>query len=114
MITVILTNAYQDDKTLRYNTNSFDEAVKMFVDDWIEGKIVWEVEELNDAFTPEWLKNEGYPFDGFEPTIEETEVVVYTWQWAGDDQSVTGYFVKSAPIEDGEWPTAGVPGSSPF
>lgn len=109
MITVILTNQWLDNKTLRYKTDSFDEAVKMLVDEWIAGKIVWEVEELNRAFTPEWLREGGYPFNGFEPTIEDTEVVVYYWQWAGDHESIIGYFIKSAPVATGDWPTAGIP-----
>lgn len=113
MITVLLTNAWLDFKALRYDTNFFDEAVERFVDDWVAGKIVWEFEELNDAFTPEWLEANGYPTEDCETAIHrETEIVTYVWHWCGetdgDDQIIYGYFVKTAPVNEEEWPTLGI------
>ena len=113
MITVLLTNAWLDFKAFRYDTNFFDEAVEMFVDDWIAGKIVWEFEELNDAFTPEWLEANGYPNEDCETAIyKQTEIVTYVWHWCGetdgDDQIIYGYFVKTAPVSEDEWPTLGI------
>lgn len=114
MITVILVNVTHEAITRRYDTNSFDEAVEDLVDDWVGGEIIWDWEETNERLSPEWMERNGYPFDGFEPQIDkETEVCSYTWHCCGetdgDDEIVYGYFIKSARVQDNEWPTAGVP-----
>lgn len=111
MITVILTNSWLEFVTRRYDTNSFDEAVTWLVDDWANGEIKWEAEETTEAFTPDWMKRYGYPNNGIEPEIDrETGIVLYSWFWCnGEDELVVeGRFIKSSPIEDGEWPTMGV------
>ena len=113
MITVLLTNAWLDFKAFRYDTNFFDEAVKMFVDDWIAGKVVWEFEELNSTFTPELLTENGYPNNDCEVAVyKQTEVVTYVWHWCGetvgDDSVIYGYFVKTVPVNAEEWSTLGI------
>ncbi len=97
--------------TRRYDTVSFDEAATLLIDDWIEGKFKWETEETVAAFSPEWLERYGYPYEGCLPEIDtETEIVSYQWFWFNgeDELIVDGYFIKSSPIQDGEWPTMGV------
>jgi hypothetical protein len=119
MITVLLTDGCLDFKTRRYDTNSFDEAAKMLVDDWCAGEFFWEYDEHNEAFTHEWLKEYGYPNEDFSPVVNrETEVVEYDWYWHGETESedhiIFGYFFKTAPVADDEWPTLGLdPGLFP-
>ncbi len=111
MITIILNNDVLEFVTRRYDTNSFDEAVTQLVDDWTEGKVKWETEETAEAFSPEWMAKYGYPSDVCLPEIdEETQVVSYRWFWFnGEDELVVdGQFIKSAPVEEGEWPTMGI------
>lgn len=111
MITILLNNRMMEVVTRRYNTNSFDEAAIQLVDDWVSGQLSWEDEETNEAFTPEWLEKNGYPQDDCLPEIdEETEIIHYSWfWWNGEDELIIdGYFIKSSPVEPGEWPTMGV------
>ncbi len=114
MITIVLVSMMNEVNIRRYDTNSFDEAAEFLVDDWIAGKIVWEWEETNEKLSADWMEKYGYPIEDFEPEIDkETEVCTLTWHYCGetdgDDEIVYGYFVKSAPVQDDEWPTAGVP-----
>jgi hypothetical protein len=113
MITILLTNDWLDFKIRRYETNSFDDAAISLVDDWRDGKIVWDLDELNEGFTPEWLELAGYPTDEFEPEIDnENEVVKYKWHLCAEDESddliVYGYFFKTVPVENDEWPRLGI------
>ncbi|PQV64274.1 hypothetical protein B1R32_106120 [Abditibacterium utsteinense] len=110
MITIILDNEMNEFVTRRYNTNSFDQATIWLVDDWIGGKIKWDAEFTNEAFSPEWLQKYGYPQEDCLPEIDlETKIVSYRWFWCDGESEhvVDGQFIKSAPIEDGEWPTMG-------
>lgn len=113
MITIFIANDWLDFKVRRYNTNSFDEAAIMLVDDWRAGKIEWEFEEITNAFTAEWLEAKGYPVDYMEPKIDrENEFVHHRWHWhgetEGDDVLIYGYFFKTTPVQEDEWPTLGV------
>jgi hypothetical protein len=126
MITVLLNTDWGDTQALRYNTNSFDEAVTMVVDDWIAGKVPWGQEDVLAAFTPQWLEANGYPSEDSAPSIhKETEIVTYVWHWYGETENtentenddaddfnedviVYGHFIKSAPVQEGEWPTRGL------
>lgn len=113
MITVLLVNIINEVITRRYNTNSFDHAARLLVQDWMDGKFVWNWEDTNEKITPKWIEEYGIPTTACEPNINrETEVCSLTWHYCGetdgDDEIVTAYFVKSAPVEVGEWPTAGV------
>ena len=112
MITVLLLDMYSQVITRRYDTNLFDEAVHMLVDDWISGVISWDDISISEAFTPEWLRENGYPCEDVEPDIDETEIVHYRWHWPGetesDDQIVDAFMVKSSQVQDHEWPTKGV------
>lgn len=56
MITVVLISMMNEAITRRYDTNSFDEAVEKLVDDWVDGKIVWEWEETNEKLNSEWME----------------------------------------------------------
>ena len=108
MITVLLVNMNAETIIRRYDTNSFDEALKLLLDDWMNGKIIWEFEDTNNAITPEWLKRYGQPEDGIEIMVEE-DVVTHTWNYCGerksDDEIVSAFMVKSAPVEASELPT---------
>ncbi len=110
MITAILNNSMLEFIIRRYDTNSFDAALEMVVDDWVDGKIKWETEEIAKAFTPQWMAQYGYDYDGTDPVIDrDNEVVSVTWfLWNREDEwIVEGRFVKSAPVEAGDWPTNG-------
>lgn len=114
MITVLLVSDWLETRPLRYDTDSFDEAAVRLVDDWFAGRIRWEAEEVQTAFSPQWLQANGYPGNNCEPQIHrETGIVTYVWHWCGeeesDDQVVYGYFIKSAPVGEDEWPTRGLP-----
>ena len=108
MITVLLVNMSAETIIRRYDTNSFDEALELLLADWMSGKIVWHFEDTNNAITPEWLERYGQPTDDFEIMIEE-DVVIHSWLYCGereiDDQGVSAFMVKSAPINAGELPT---------
>lgn len=113
MITILLVNIVNEVIIRRYDTNSFDEAAKTLVNDWIKGKIAWEWEETNVKINAKWIQEYGYPTEDSEPRIDKaTEVCTLTWHYCGetdgDDEIVSGYFVKSASVKDDEWPTAGV------
>lgn len=110
MITIILSNDWLEFVTRRYDTNSFDEAAKQLVEDWIAGEFKWDTEETVEAFSPEWLKKHGRSKEDCLPEIDaETEIISYRWFWFNgeDELIVDGQFIKSAPIEEGEWPTMG-------
>lgn len=113
MITVLISNGQLDVKARRYETDSFDEAVQMLVEEWMAGEIVWADEEFNAAFSPQWLEANGFPEADVEPEVDvNTEVVTYVWHWCGetdgDDYVVYGYFVKSVPLRKSDWPTKGL------
>ncbi len=110
MITVILNNYVLEFVTRRYHTNSFDEALKLLVDDWADGKIVWETEETVSAFTPQFMKKHGYANPDFEPDIDrENEVFRVRWFWGGEDEFIVdGQLFKTVPVQEHEWPTMGV------
>ena len=117
MITVILNNSWLEFIVRRYDTNSFDEALELLVDDWADGKIKWETEETAEAFTPEWMAQHGYAEEGIEPIIDrENEIVGVTWFWWSneDELVVDGRLIKSAPVEESEWPTMGLDGNCLF
>ena len=114
MITAILNTSCLEFIIRRYDTNSFDEALEMVVDDWVDGKIKWETEEIAAAFTPEWMSQNGYADEGIEPNIDrENECVSVIWYlWNSEDEwIVEGRFIKSAPVEEGDWPTMGLDGN---
>lgn len=80
MITAILNNSWLEFIVRRYDTNSFDEALETLVDDWVDGKIKWETEEIAETFTPQWMAEHGYDYDGTNPQIDrENEIVSVTW-----------------------------------
>lgn len=113
MITVILINIAQETRIRRYDTNSFDEAAIALVDDWIEGQIIWNYDGTNEKLDAEYMQKWGYPTQDCVPEIDrENEVYTVSWYGCGasesDDEIVTGYFIKSAPVEEGEWPTRGL------
>lgn len=111
MITVILVNMMQETRIRRYDTNSFDEAAVALADDWIDGKIVWDWEDTNEKLNAEWMRKSGYPTQDCTPDFED-EVYILTWHYCGsseiDDEIVIGHFIKSAPVKEGEGPTAGL------
>ena len=114
MITVILNNSWVEFIIRRYDTNSFDEAVELLVDDWADGKVKWDTEETAAAFTPEWMAKNGYADDNFDPSIDrKNEIVKVGWfWWNGEDELIVeGRLIKSAPIEESDWPTMGFEGS---
>ncbi len=98
MITALLVNMNAEVKVFKYDTDSAEVACEMLVKEWKEGKIVWEWWGANEAFTPEWLNELGYP-----PEVgpeEELGVIKYEW-WCcqgeseSDDEIVYGYFINS-------------------
>ncbi len=111
MITVLLVNMNAETIIRRYDTNSFDEALKLLLDDWMSGKIVWEFDDTNKAISPEWLKQYGQPEEDIEIMIEEN-VVIHTWHYCGeresDDEIVSAFMVKSVPIKASELPTKSI------
>ncbi len=83
MVTVLLVNMCAKTIIRRYDTKSFDEALKFLLDDWMNGKIIWEFEDANKAITPEWLKRYGQPEEGIEIMVEE-DVVIHNWHYCGE------------------------------
>jgi len=108
MITVLLVNLCAETIIRRYDTNFFDEALNLLLQDWTDGKIIWEWNDVNEAITSEWLKLYGQPNDDIEIYVEK-DVVVHTWHYCGeresDDVIVSAFMVKSVPIEKEELPT---------
>ena len=55
MITVFLINMNAEVIIRHYETSSEEDACRLLVTDWQEGKINWEYENTNEAFTKEFL-----------------------------------------------------------
>lgn len=111
MITVLLVNMCAETIIRRYDTNSFDEALELLLEDWMNGKIVWEFEDTNNAITPDWLRQYGQPDEGIEVTVQE-DVIIHTWHYCGereiDDEIVRAFMVKSAPVDKSELATKSI------
>jgi len=92
----------------RYETNSFDNALELLLEDWISGKIVWEFEDTSKTITPEWLRQYGQPSEEIEIMVKE-DVVIHTWHYCGeresDDEIVSAFMVKSTSVDKNELAT---------
>ena len=100
MITGVLINLNAESKILRFNTDSEEEACKLLIEDWKNGKIVWEYPDTNIAFSKDWLKKYGLePLSDYYEKQFENEVRFVTWHYCGeresDDEIVTCYFIHS-------------------
>lgn len=107
MITAIVINEICEPQIRHYATDHPRVARDGFIQDWIEGKIVWEHSEFygpnctieNPAFSPAFLSK--YGFEDEPPPLLENGVIVYTWTCitgghGSDEHTVTGYFIRSA------------------
>lgn len=88
-------------KILKYDTTSEDEACNFLIQDWKLGKIKWEYDYTNAAFTCEWLDKYGMEPMGSDYTPQyENGVRVVEWYCANgpsesDDEIVWGYFLHT-------------------
>lgn len=77
----------------------------------MNGEIVWEFEDTNNAISPDWLKRYKQPSEDIEIMIGQ-DVVIHTWHYCGeresDDEIVSAFMVKSAPIKASELPTKSI------
>lgn len=100
MITAVLINLDAESKILKFNTDSEEEACKLLLEDWINGKIVWSYQDTNLAFSKEWLKKYGFePLSDIYDKQYENEVRIVTWHYCGesesDDHIVSCYLIHS-------------------
>jgi hypothetical protein len=100
MITAVLINLDAESKILKFNTDSEEEAFKLLLEDWINGKIVWSFEDSNIAFSKDWLKKNGYePFSDTFTKQYENGVRVVEWHYCGereaDDHIIACYLIHS-------------------
>jgi hypothetical protein len=57
MITVLLITDYAEVVIRHYDTNSEDEAVRLFGSDWAQGRVTFESMKESGLFGPEWVKD---------------------------------------------------------
>lgn len=57
MISVFMVNIGAEVVIRHYETDSAEEACRLLVSDWIGGKIVWENQSTNEAYTREVLED---------------------------------------------------------
>lgn len=115
MITVIAVNDAGESRIRRYMVDDVKTARNSFVNEWIDGEIVWDYFEFygpnceveNPAFSPDFLRRAG--FDDEPGPVREEGVTIYEWFCAvgphgSDEHTVTGYFIPSTiPPSDGEF-----------
>ncbi len=99
MITTLLINECSEVFIRKYDTNSEDKAITLLLTDWIAGQFKWEWEGSNEAFTPEWLKENGQDYLLEIPQYENGVRVIEWYCCNGpkesDDEIVYGYFVTN-------------------
>jgi hypothetical protein len=108
MVTAIVTYQQIETHIRRYDTNDPHEAMRLFLQDWIAGRVEWKfVDDFYGpncaaevpAFTPEFLRQNCLNNPEFKPSVIEG---VHIQQWYccnGDHDSnehtVTGYFIPA-------------------
>ena len=101
MITAIVTDGNAQPQIRRYDTDNPRQARDWFVQEWIDGGVVWEYFEFagpncteeRPIFSPDYLREHGFKEDPWEIKLN-----VFMYEWScfnnrGDRHTVRGHFV---------------------
>ena len=118
MITAIVFDMGGDTKIRRYDTDDPFEAKRLFIREWIEGKITWDHFEFYGpqctvtvpAFSPEFLEDHCLSDESNEGTYLGINEGVHVWEWlcitgihGSDEHIVKGFFVPHLGLDHDHW-----------